>query len=264
MNAMNRELQYRFKSLTAFLLISFLFLAANRANAQSPDSAKKYKVYLEPYLMTPSLSGTVGVNNLPNTFICVPASELLKHLQFAGMLYAEVHNNTWAFSSDFFYADLSEDASSKNGVISGTADLKQIIWELEALHRVNPWLEAGLGARINSIENGLSVTSTIGGINKSGSKTSTWVDPLIIARARKWTDNNKWLFSLRADIGGFGIGSTFAWQLEPDIFFRASRLLQIGLGYRALSSDYSTGSGSDRFLYDMDEYGPVLRIGFNL
>ena len=262
------ELNYYLRPFKVVIFISFFLLTFTRSNAQSPDSTKKYKVYLEPYLMTPSLSGTVGVNNLPNTFICVPASELLKHLQFGGMLYAEVHNNTWAFSSDFFYADLSEDASSKNGVIGGTADLKQIIWELEALHRVSPWLEAGLGARINSIENGLNVTytSTIGGIviNKAGSKTSTWVDPLIIARARKWTDNNKWLFSLRADIGGFGIGSSFAWQLEPDIFFRASRLLQIGLGYRALWTDYSTGSGNDRFLYDMDEYGPLIRIGFNL
>jgi hypothetical protein len=261
---MKRTSTYYLSPFIRILIFSFFILTFSQSNAQSPDSAKKYKVYLEPYLMTPSLSGTVGVNSLPNTFICVPASELLKHLQFGGMLYAEVHNNAWAFSSDFFYADLSEDASSKNGVISGTAKLKQLIWELEALHRVNPWLEAGLGARINSIENGLNVKSTIGGINKSGSKTSTWVDPLIIARARRWTDNNKWLFSLRADIGGFGIGSSFAWQLEPDIFFRASRLLQIGLGYRALSTDYSTGSGSDRFLYDMDEYGPVLRIGFNL
>jgi hypothetical protein len=261
---MKRELQYRLKPFTTVLFFSFSLLLVNRASAQSPDSTKKYKVYLEPYLMAPSLSGTIGVNSLPNTFICVPASKLFDYFQIGGMLYAEVHNNTWAFSSDLLYADLSEDASSKNGVISGTADVKQLIWELEALHRVNPWLEAGLGARINSIENGLNVSSTIGGINKSGSKTSTWVDPLIIARARKWTDNNKWLFSLRADIGGFGIGSTFAWQLEPDIFFRASRLLQIGLGYRALSTDYSTGSGNDRFLYDMDEYGPALRIGFNL
>jgi hypothetical protein len=261
---MKRTSTYFISPFVRILFFSFFLLTFSRSNAQSPDSTKKYKVYLEPYLMAPALSGTVGVNNLPNTFICVPAGELFSHLQFGGMLYAEVHNNTWAFSTDFFWADLSEDASSKNGVVSGTADVKQLIWEFEALHRVKPWLEAGLGVRINSITNGLSVKSTIGGLNKSGSKTSTWVDPLIIVRAKKWADNNKWLFSLRADIGGFGIGSNFAWQLEPDIFFRASRLLQIGLGYRALWTDYSTGSGSDRFLYDMDEYGPVLRIGFNL
>jgi hypothetical protein len=260
---MKKDLFYSVRPFIVVVAVSFFLLAFNRSLAQSPDSAKKYKVYLEPYLMAPSLSGTVGINNLPNSFICVPAGELFKRLQFGGMLYAEVHNNTWAFSSDLFYADLSEDVSSKNGVISGSAGVKQLIWELEALHRVNEWLEAGLGARINSIENSLDVASTVGGINKSGSLTSTWVDPLLIARLRKWVDN-KWLFSLRADIGGFGISSNFAWQLEPDIFFRASRLLQIGLGYRALSTDYSTGSGNDRFLYDMDEYGPVLRIGFNL
>jgi hypothetical protein len=75
---------------------------------------------------------------------------------------------------------------------------------------------------------------------------------------------NKWLLQLRADIGGFGIGSQFAWQLQPDIAFRASRLLQLGIGYRVISNNYNKGSGSNRFLFDMEEYGPQIRIGFNL
>jgi len=175
-----------------------------------------------------------------------------------------VHNDKFAFTSDIFFASLTEDASSKNGVISGTVDLKQFWLELEGLYRLNPWLEAGVGARINEITNGLNLVVTPGGtIQKSGSQSNTWVDPLIVTRYRRWF-SNKWMFSLRADIGGFGIGSQFSWQLQPDIFFRASRLLQLGLGYRAISMDYSTGSGKDRFLYDMDEYGPQLRIGFNL
>ncbi len=250
-----------------FLLHCIGFLATTlTVQAQAPDSSKKYQFFLEPYLMFTSMSGTTGIGNLPNTFICIPASELFSHLKFGGMLYAELHNDEFAFTTDFFYASLSQDASAKNGILSGTADLKQFFCELEGLFRLGPWLEGGIGARINNIESGLTVNFVPPGGGNSSSqsakKTNTWVDPLVVTRLKTWI-NNKWLLCLRADIGGFGVGSQFAWQLQPDVAYRASKLLQIGLGYRILSMDYYTGSGSDRFYYNMEEYGPQIRLGFN-
>jgi hypothetical protein len=251
-----------FKRLVFFISLSLAFCVVN---AQAPDSSKTYKVFVEPYIMFTSMSGTTGIGNLPNTFICVPAGEVFSHLKIGGMLYAEVHNNQYAFSSDLFYASLSQDASGKNGVLGGTASLKQFLWELEGLYKITPWLEAGVGARINSIQVGMNINVTLPGggtAGKTSDKTNTWVDPLIVTRLKTWL-NNKWLLALRADIGGFGVGSQFAWQLQPDIAYRASKLLQLGLGYRIVSMDYNHGSGSDRFYYDMEEYGPQVRIGFN-
>ncbi len=259
----------RIKFILCVFLVSISMIAALQSHAQIfSDSSKKYKFYLEPYLMFTSMSGTTGLGNLPNTFICVPASEVFSHLKIGGMLYAEVHNDKLAYTSDLFYADLTEDASSKNGVISGTATLKQFLWELEGLYRLNPWLEAGIGARINNITAGLNINyqpTLPGGFSAyaSSQKSNTWVDPLIVVRLKKAVQN-KWLFQLRADMGGFGIGSQFAWQLQPDIFFRASKLMQFGLGYRIISMNYNNNkSGGDYFLYDMEEYGPQIRIGFN-
>jgi hypothetical protein len=86
---------------------------------------------------------------------------------------------------------------------------------------------------------------------------------LLVARLKK-SIYDKWLLQLRADIGGFGVGSQFAWQLQPDIFYRASKLFQFGLGYRIISMDYNNDSGGgDRFIYDMDEYGPQIKIGLS-
>jgi hypothetical protein len=253
----------------AVLFIFISLLVAVRVNAQTPDSSKTYHFFLEPYLLAPSMSGTTGIGKLPNTFVCVPASELFKYFKIGGMLYAEVHNNRYAFTSDLFYASLSEDASTKNGVLSGTANLKQFMWELEGLYRLNDWLEAGVGARINSITAGANIIYTppppfLGSKSGSDQKTNTWVDPVIVTRLKTWV-NNKLLLSLRADIGGFGIGSKLSWQLQPDIAYRVSKLLQLGLGYRVISMDYEKGTAgsSDYFLYDMQEYGPQLRIGFN-
>ena len=59
-------------------------------------------------------------------------------------------------------------------------------------------------------------------------------------------------------------GSDFTWQVQADAAYRFSKLFQLGLGYRALGIDYESGSGQDRFLFDMDTFGPVLKFTFNL
>jgi hypothetical protein len=256
------------KQITGVFLLSICLLLNNQAESQIyNDSSGKYKIYVEPYLMFTSMSGTTAIGNLPPTFVCIPASKVFSYLKIGGMLYAEVHNDKLAFTSDLFYANLTQDASTKNNIISGTANLKQFLWEIEGLYRLTPWLEAGVGARVNNITAGVNINYNppLGGAPKSGNgqKSNTWVDPLIVTRL-KTVIHDKWLLQLRADIGGFGIGSQFAWQLQPDIFYRASKLLQFGIGYRAISMNYNNNkSGSDYFLYDMQEYGPQIRIGFN-
>ena len=150
---MKKQLAFK-KFITIHWLMPSLccLLSVHHTSAQIyNDSSKKFKFYLEPYIMFTSMSGTTGIGNLPNTFICVPASEVFSYLKIGGMLYAEVHNDQLAFTSDLFYANLTEDASGKNGVLNGTATLKQFWWELEGLYRINPWLEFGAGARINNI-----------------------------------------------------------------------------------------------------------------
>ena len=263
---MKIDITKKYAGLHGFFLASFCLLSVIHTNAQIyNDSSKKFKVYLEPYIMFTSMSGTTGIGNLPNTFICVPAGKVFSYLKIGGMLYGEVYNDQLAFTSDLFYANLTQDASGKNGVLNGTATLKQFWWELEGLYRINAWLEFGAGARINNITASadINVVTPGGGAKMSSSKSNTWVDPLLVTRLKK-VINEKWLFQLRADIGGFGVGSQFAWQLQPDIFYSVSKLLQFGLGYRIISMDYNNDSGGgDRFVYDMDEYGPQIRIGLN-
>ncbi len=256
-------------SIRLLMILSFLSIVAHRTKAQNTSSEAKmnrWNFLVEPYLMVTSMSGNLGVGNLPDAFVCIPASEVFSHLTIGGMLYAEAHNDHFAITSDFFYASLKQDVSGKYGVINGNVTVKQLMWELAGLYRVSPWLEFGLGARLNNLDCGtdINVDSTrISGPNhKSGNKTQSWVDPIIITRL-KTIRNNRWILQLRADIGGFGIGSQLTWQLHPEVDYKFSNLFQAGIGYRVLSIDYNSGTGSDRFLYDMDLYGPEIRLGFN-
>ena len=255
--------------LQVWMIVILLCGIRSSSNAQNTSAAPRmneWKFLVEPYFWMSSMNGSIGVAGLPSASICIPFNEILSHLSAGLMLYAEGHNDKFAISSDLFYASLKQDASGKRGVASGSVTIKQLMWELAGLYRVSPWLEFGLGARINSLDNGMdiNVDSTLvsGPHHRSGSKSATWVDPIIITRLMGMFDK-KWILQLRADIGGFGVGSQLTWQVHPVIDYKFSKLFQLGVGYRILSIDYNQGSGIDQFVYDMDLYGPEIRLGFN-
>jgi hypothetical protein len=66
---------------------------------------------------------------------------------------------------------------------------------------------------------------------------------------------------LAGDVGGFGVGSDFAWSFLALFGYQweASGIeWAILAGYRALGQDYTTGSGAQRFRWDVTMHGPVL------
>jgi hypothetical protein len=40
-------------------------------------------------------------------------------------------------------------------------------------------------------------------------------------------------------------------------------VFQLTDGYRVLSTDYDKGEGNERFIFNIKEFGPVIRFGFN-
>ena len=100
------------------------------------------------------------------------------------------------------------------------------------------------------------------GVAKSGALQ--WVDPVIGLRARhEFSPGQR--FETRGDIGGFGAGSAFSWQVyggyARDFEFKGL-MLTSALGYRALSVNYST-TGSDGRQNGINAvlHGPVISLG---
>ena len=105
------------------------------------------------------------------------------------------------------------------------------------------------------------------GLTRSGSRAIAksgsvdWVDPFVGARLRQQLASGQ-AFVLRGDVGGFGAGSQFSWQA---IATYNSPLCEIHgipvdgyVGFRALSADFSQGSGRSKFEWDNVIYGPVI------
>jgi hypothetical protein len=67
---------------------------------------------------------------------------------------------------------------------------------------------------------------------------------------------------VRGDVGGFGAGSQFTWQAIGTYNWLLGVTHGIPVdgyvGFRALSADYSQGSGTSKFTFDNVIYGPTL------
>ncbi|MDA1194350.1 MAG: hypothetical protein O2894_04130 [Planctomycetota bacterium] len=91
--------------------------------------------------------------------------------------------------------------------------------------------------------------------------TESFVDPLVGGRVT-WDLGNRWSLDLEADIGGFGVGSDFSWQVRAGAEYRFARWFALEGGMRALDIDYTSGSGADRFTWDATMWGPYLSFNF--
>jgi hypothetical protein len=71
-------------------------------------------------------------------------------------------------------------------------------------------------------------------------------------------------FDLRADIGGFDVGSRLTWQVFPRVNWHCSKRGFLQAGYRWLYTDYETGNGKGLFGFDMLTQGPQVGVTFSL
>lgn len=250
------------------ILLSAGLFSINAAFSQGQEIPKKeWGFKVEPYLMAPYMKGNVAIGRIPEGEIDASAGEVFDRLQSAFMIYGEANNGQWAITADFVYMKLQKTIEPNGQINSGEINFDQTIIAMEGLYRILPWLEFGIGGRVVTLGGDMTVSRTELGPNgetnvQQAEKTETWFDPTVLFRAQI-PNSGKWIGEIKADIGGFGIGSNATYQIQVYGGYRFSKLFQATAGYRALSIDYQSGTASDRFHYDVITNGPVVRLGFN-
>jgi hypothetical protein len=207
-------------------------------------------------------------------------SQILGHLDWstlpAWMSYAEARNGPIGLFNDIVYANIS---GSKGFVkelpglptLSGGAsvDYEQAIVELGGAYQIwagrNPALAGS--AALDLLAGGrywhqdVSVSAVLNSLDADRSGSVDWVDPFVGARLRQQLAPGESLV-LRADVGGFGVGSDASWQVlatyNRQICTMSGHVIDGYLGYRALSVDYSQGSGNTQYKFDVLMQGPVV------
>lgn len=258
--------KFKYYFLKLFLTTSLILLSSNTWAQEDTDKEKKWNFTAAPYLIFPSMNGDVG---LGDQIVNVDANpgDIFENLDGGFMFFLEASKDKWIINVDFLFMNLG--AKGLTPIIERDArvDLQQLGLTFNGMYQINNWLSAGVGFRVNSINQSFNIPALAGPgpgdielpeINRS--MRNTWVDPLLVARAMTRFDGSKWRLGMIADIGGFGIGSDFAWQINPFLGYQFSELFEIDLAYRWLAMDYNTGNGQDYFLYNMVISGP--EIGF--
>lgn len=247
------------KKLSFILFLLGFYIIQPKVFAQE-KSEKKWTYLGEAYLMFPNMKGNLGVRNLPSVSVDADESAILGNLEFGAMAYLEANNGTWAIGNDIIYMKLKQGLTGSQVVQGGEVTMEEFAWELSGLKRLSPVFELGLGTRLMSVGSDLVVIGPQETNNASISKT--WIDPILIARTQGKIQDH-WLWQIRGDIGGAGIGSQFTWQMQAYAGYQFSQVFQTTIGYRYIGVNYDKGEGADRFRYDIDTYGWVLRLGFN-
>ena len=237
-------------TLAAALAVSPVALAAQATAGE----AGRLEVIVAPYFLAPYMNGTLGINGLTATVSADPG-DIFDKLQFGAMLVVEVRKGAWGGTVDGLYMNLEQDAEREN--VAATASGKQGAVDVSVFRTLLPTVDVLLGARVNVLEGGLVIPATATDVSQS----QTWVDPIVGVRLWAPTGAGRWRLGIRADVGGFGIGSDFAYQIYPIVGFRVSSLLSLHAAYRILDMKYESGDAD--FVYDMTTFGPQLGLALH-
>ncbi len=214
-----------------------------------------WRVSTSMYVWTTRLDGdmTFQGTTVP---VDVPFDKIFENLKFTFMGLVEVGKGRWSFMSDIFYAKLEPSVSTQRADFN--SQIEQFIGNFAVFYNVvetsTTRFDTYAGARVNWMETDVDIQGKgKGGKSFSDSAEKTWVDPIIGFRVHHDL-NDKFFVRALADIGGFGISSDLTWQAMASLGYRVSENGAVGLGYRALGTDYTSGGTT----YDVTSHGLLL------
>lgn len=209
---------------------------------------------LVPYVWLAALDGALVVKNV-TTPVDIGLGEVFSNLDPALSLHFEGRSGNYGFWIDGMYLNLSSDPFTASGRTLETS-CEYIITEFALAFRAaeaNTGLEPYLGGRYTNLYAKIVATAPLP-LSTSGRRD--WFDPIVGAR---FTTNltPRLPAVLRADIGGFGIGSDLTWGITAGLGFRISAHLVLTGAYRLLDVDYKSGGNGDAFEYNAQQSGAL-------
>ena len=222
--------------------------ASTPAAAQAPSD--KWDVTVAPYFMGAAMSGTTMVRGR-EVEVDVSASDIFSNLQFGAMGLVVARKGNWGLGGDAIWMALGTTVRNTN------VDFNQGAFAFYGLRRLGSAADLTLGLRVNTLQGKLQFKTL--GVDVSQDKT--WVDPLVGLTLRSPAEHRVRL-QVYTEIGGFGAGSDFTWQVFPTLGFKLTDHFSLEVGYRWLDMDYSTGDGNERFAYDVLTQGPIGGLAF--
>ena len=244
----------------AILALSVALVAPASARAQtSPRGGEGWKHTLVVYGLGAGMSGKVAVGNL-GADLDVSFSDILHNLQAGGMIAYRGETGKWALIANGVYMGLGATRDLRLGG-SARSDINEAILEVDGSYRFARRWDVYYGLRGVHLDSTVELRPSVGP-DVSADASQSWIDPVVGARLEVPIGKG-WSFIGKGDVGGFGVGSDFAWQAMAHFDWRSSKTFGLTIGYVALDMDYENGSGRDFFKYDVLSQGPFAGATFD-
>jgi hypothetical protein len=226
----------------------------------APAATDKWQFQFSPYGWLASLHGTAGVGTR-TTQVDERFSDIFHVLNFVLMGTFEARKGKLISLTDLEYVSIEDDKATPGPLFSSlNAKFKIFILDPEVGYRVfeNPDTGSSVdvlgGVRVWHVSTHLTFSPGIlAGTEAQGSRT--WVDG-VFGLSGKAALSKKVFATGKFDLGGGG--SNFTYQVFGGVGYSIKPNIALIGGYRVLDVDYNKNS----FIYDMNQRGPILGLGF--
>jgi len=235
-------------------------LETGTAPRAQPAANDKWQFQVTPYFWMASLHGTAGVGNR-TTDVQESFSDIFHSLKFAFMGVLEARKDKLVVLTDLEYVSIGDDKATPGPLFSAVnTKIKTFIFDPEVGYRVfqdpakGQFIDVLGGARISHISTDLTFSPGIlPGQEVQASRT--WVDGVVGLRG-KAALSKKAFVTGKFDLGGGG--SKFTYQLFGGAGYNVNPKIALIFGYRVLDVNYA----KNNFVYDMNQRGPIMGLGF--
>lgn len=208
---------------------------------------------ITPYLWLPTLNTETAVGEQDKAESSVSVLEVL---DFAALVAGEARKGRYTILGEFNYLDLSQDSSGPGGLVRAETGLDGVLASIMGGYAFayddRLRVEGLAGARLWSLNASVDFDAL-----PEASTSETWVDPVVGLRASYAVTDAISVQGL-ADIGGFGVGSEFQWELLARVGYAVSDRWTLAAGWRHLEVDVDRG----RLDLEMSLTGPFLAVDF--
>ncbi len=236
----------------ALLLPGISAFAGQTTVIEKPETPSLWTFDASINMFLAGMTGNIVARGLPAP-VEVGFGDVFKHLQFAAAGRFTLGYENWTLSTEFSYIQLG--ASPRGSDV----DVEQWLVEPTLGYRFNKNIQVFAGARYNSLNTDVTLVGPLGRF-RSTSGTQQWWDPIFGAQISFPISGDKLSFDGRFDVGGFGAGSDITWQAFPYLNWRINNRMSAQFGYRWLGTDYTNGTGFNRFRYDIIAHGPQVGL----
>lgn len=237
---------------------------ASGVHSLSDNRSKDWRFTFMAYLWLPGFSGEGTAGDQSSDIDSAPV-DIFENFNYGFLGEAELTVGPLSVVANGMFLGFQFDDIGPRD--RGTGNLDGFIIDVVACLNVADW-QMGKNSRLKLQPLGgfryydLNVTLDPENLGDLEVGVGLW-DPVVGARLIAECGPH-WVFKLRGDVGGFGVGTDLSWLVDGSVSYWFNHNFFMSFGYKVLGLDFDDDTGPDRAGIDGVLHGPYLGIGFGL